>query len=95
MARQPGLSTVLSPKIVGDRVELSFPPPILLVFEAGAAMTDQQRHQIQEADIGSGEKPPSQRDTEKLIEEVGKENGDARDGRDKQSDAERQKSGKH
>ncbi len=35
-------------------------------------MTNQPGHRIDESDIGSGEKPPSQRDTEKLIEEVGK-----------------------
>jgi hypothetical protein len=36
-------------------------------------MTKQYKHLIDEADIGSGEKTPGQQETEKFIEEVGKD----------------------
>jgi hypothetical protein len=36
-------------------------------------MVPEPTHRIDEADIGSGEKPPGQRDTEKLIEQVPKQ----------------------
>lgn len=58
-------------------------------------MTGQPRHRTEEADIGSGEKPPSQRDTEKLIEDVGKKKEDAPTSPDKkQPEAPGQQSGK-
>ena len=35
-------------------------------------MSNQPKHLIEEADVGSGDKTPADHETEKLIEEVGK-----------------------
>lgn len=35
-------------------------------------MKNQERHMLDEADIGSGEKTPGQEDTDKIIEQIGK-----------------------
>ena len=35
-------------------------------------MVAHSTHRIEEADVGSGEKPPGQRDTEKLIDDLDK-----------------------